>query len=116
LRLWEEGHFPPLLAVEVVSESRTGKDYSVLQDKYAASGVRELWMLDPTMCGPKALGGPFRIQVWKREPNGDFRRVYTGEGPAFSDAVGAWLFAVNKGSSFRIADNEAGTSSWTTPK
>ena len=116
LRLWEEGHFPPILAVEVVSRSRADKDYAASPEKYAACGVPELWVLDPKMCGPKARGGPFRIQIWKRGEDGGFRRVYAGEGPAFSDVLGAWLFAVDEGRSFRLADDEAGTSWWMTPE
>jgi hypothetical protein len=116
LKLWKAGHVPPILAVEVVSKSRADKDYAASPEKYAACNVRELWVLDPRMCGPKARGGPFRIQMWKRGEDGGFRRVYAGEGPAFSDVLGAWLFAVDEGRSFRIADDEAGTSWWTTPE
>ena len=115
LKLWKPGCFPPILAVEVVSKSRADKDYAASPEKYAACGVPELWVLDPKMCGPKARGGPFRIQVWRRGKEGDFKRVYEGEGPAFSEALSAWIFAVDEGRSFRIADDEAGTSWWMTP-
>ncbi|NUQ76712.1 MAG: Uma2 family endonuclease [Polyangiaceae bacterium] len=116
LKLWKPGCFPPILAVEVVSKSRADKDYAASPEKYAACGVPELWVLDPKMCGPKARGGPFRIQVWRRGKDGDFRRVYAGEGPAFSEVLRAWLFTVDEGRSFRIADDQAGTSWWMTPE
>lgn len=114
LRLWETGHFPPLVAVEIVSPTRADKDYVQSPAKYAANGAQELWVFDPNLAGPKALGGAARIQVWRREENGDFHRVYAGPGPAWSEAVKGWLFAVEEGQSLRIADDEAGTSWWMT--
>jgi Uma2 family endonuclease len=71
LQLWKEGHAPPLLAIEVVSASNASKDYRSAPYKYAASGTGELWILDPGLLGPKADGGPFRIQVWRREEQDD---------------------------------------------
>ena len=114
LRLWHTGHHAPLLAVEIVSPSRADKDYTQSPDKYAASGTQELWVFDPKLAGPRALGGPFRIQVWTRDGNGDFRRVYADKGPAWSEAVKGWLFAVDEGQSLRLAADEAGTSWWMT--
>lgn len=114
LCLWHTGHHAPLLAVEIVSASRADKDYAQSPDKYAANGTQELWVFDPKLAGPKALGGPFRIQVWSRDGNGDFRRIYADKGPAWSEAVKGWLFAVDEGRSLRIADDEAGTSWWMT--
>jgi Uma2 family endonuclease len=113
LRTWEEGHHPPLLAIEVVSGSNPTKDYVSSPEKYAASGTGELWVFDPQLAGPRAHGGPFRIQVWRRE--GDtFSRTYAGPGPAWSPAIGAWLFAVAEGGTLRIASDEAGTDWWMT--
>jgi Uma2 family endonuclease len=114
LRLWEAGHAAPLVAVEIVSPTRADKDYVQSPAKYAANGTQELWVFDPALAGSKALGGPHRIQVWKREDNGDFLRVYAGFGPAWSEAMKGWLFAVEEGQSLRIADDEAGTSWWMT--
>src|SRR5262245_38261495 len=42
LRLWEPGHLPPVLAIEIVSASRADKDYGQSPAKYAANGTREL--------------------------------------------------------------------------
>jgi hypothetical protein len=66
------------------------------------------------MAGPRDKGGPFRLQVWRRDEQGDFLRVYAGEGPARSEALDAWVFVVSEGSSLRIADDAAGTLWWKT--
>jgi Uma2 family endonuclease len=116
LRTWETGHAPPLLAVEVVSPSRPDKDYGSSPLKYAASATQELWVFDPNLAGPKTQGGPFRIQVWRRDEAGEFERVYTGAGPVYSRAIDAWVFAVEEGRSLAIADDEAGTRWWMTPE
>ncbi len=115
LRTWETGHFPPLLAVEVVSRSRPDKDYSSSPLKYAAAKVEELWIFDPELAGPKAQEGPFRIQVWRHENRG-FTRIYASEGPVHSRVLDAWVFAVDEGRSLAIADDEAGTEWWRTPE
>jgi Uma2 family endonuclease len=47
LCLWKEGHRPPVLAVEVVSENHPRKDYVSAPDRYAASGAEELWIFVP---------------------------------------------------------------------
>jgi Uma2 family endonuclease len=116
LRTWETGHAPPLLAVEIVSPTRPGKDYTSSPDKYAASGTRELWVFDPELAGPRAQKGPFRIQVWQRDDQDNFARVYAGEGPVYSKAINGWIFAVDDGRSLTIADDEAGTRWWMTPE
>ena len=114
LRLWEPGHRPPMLAVEIVSESRAGKDYTQSPDKYAANGTRELWVFDPKLAGPTSHGGPYRLQVWRRNEDGDFHRVYAGEGPVWSEAVQGFLHAVNDGSELALCDDEAGAHRWMT--
>jgi len=114
LRLWEPGHFPPLVALEIVSVSHPNKDYVDAPDKYAASGTRELWIFDPELVGPRVRGGPHRLQVWCRDDSGAFTRIYAGPGPVRSPAVGGWLFAVHEGRRLRIADDEQGTSWWMT--
>lgn len=111
---WKEGHAPPAIAIEVVSESRPRKDYVSAPERYAASGTRELWIFDPKLAGPSSHGGPHRIQVWRRSTEGSFDRVYAGDGPAWSVEAGAWLFAVDEGRRLRIADDREGTSWWST--
>jgi Uma2 family endonuclease len=113
-RTWLPGHAPPRLAIEVVSETNPHKDYVIAPDKYAASGTTELWIFDPLLAGPAAHGGPFRIQIWHRSDNGDFARVYAGDGPARSEALGAYLIATDEGRRLRIAADENATAFWLT--
>jgi Uma2 family endonuclease len=116
LCLWKKGHRPPMLAIEVVSEGNPRKDYASAPDRYAASGVEELWIFDPKLAGPTSYGGPFRIQLWRRGPGGELTRVYAGEGPARSPAVGGFLVVVDEGRRLRIAEDEALTTWWMTPE
>lgn len=109
---WQPGHHAPRLAIEIVS-SKPRKDYATVPEKCAAAGIEELWVFDPKLVGPKSGGGPFRIQVWRRE-NDQFLRVSAGPGPYLSPLLGAWLFAVNEGTRLRIADDHAGTRWWPT--
>jgi Uma2 family endonuclease len=116
LLLWKEGHHPPLLSIEVVSKSNPRKDYVTAPDRHAASGCKELWVFDPRLAGPKAHGGPHRIQIWREDEDGVFARVYAGPGPAFSPFLNAWLHAVDEGRKLRIADDREATSFWMTPE
>jgi Uma2 family endonuclease len=113
VRTWVDGHTPPLLAIEVVSESDPRKDYVVAPDKYAASGTKELWIFDPLLCGPISQGGPFRIQIWRREDEA-FTRVYAGDGPAYSPTIDAHLVVIDDGKKLRIARDAAATEFWLT--
>lgn len=109
LCLWKPGHVAPLLAIEVVSEGHPYKDYAEVQDKYAACGVRELWVLDPELHGPRSLGGPAPVQIWQRR-GGVLERVYSGDGPAVSPLLGAHVW----GSPVRITTDLAGAEPWLT--
>lgn len=71
-------------------------------------------MFDPELAGPRSLGGPFRLQLWTRDDEGGVARVYAGEGPVKSPAIGAFLIAVEEGTRLRIAHDLAGTSWWMT--
>jgi Uma2 family endonuclease len=114
LRVWEPGHAPPRLAVEIVSPSRAGKDYSESPEKYAVCGAEELWIFDPKLAGPRLGGGPYRLQLWRRDEDEGFTRVYAGEGPVFSPVMNGYLFAVDEGRSLRLADDREGTAWWRT--
>ena len=114
VRTWRPGHSPPVIAIEVVSENHPRKDYAIAPDKYAASGAGELWIFDPLLAGPAAHGGPHRLQLWTRRPDGDLARVYAGDGPVRSPALDAWLVPVDEGRRLRIADDEAATRLWMT--
>ena len=111
LRLWKPGHVAPPLSIEVVSDNHPYKDYVDVPERYAAFGARELVVFDPRLIGPKALGGPFAIQVWRRDA-GVFERQYAGPGPAFCETLGAWLLVVD--AMPEIADDRAGLQRWPT--
>jgi Uma2 family endonuclease len=113
---WEPGHHPPRVAVEVVSRSTAAKDYVTGPDQYAASGTAELWVFDPKRFGPRAHGGPFTLQLWRRDDAGTFRQVYRGPGPAQSPELGAWLVVTEGGTRLRLADDAEGTHLWPTPE
>jgi hypothetical protein len=98
--------------MEVVSQSEPRKDYAIAPDKYAASGAGELVVFDPLLSGPRTQGGPFRLQVWRRDEADTFVRVYAGDGPAHSAALGAYLVVGEEGRRLRFADDEAGTRLW----
>ncbi len=113
LRTWLPGHAPPRLAIEVVSVPSATKDYAIAPDKYAASGTEELWIFDPELAGPRAYGGPVRLQVW-RLTEGSFVREYAGEGPAWSSALGAWAVVTDGGKKLRVAARADGADPWPT--
>ncbi|MEZ4219317.1 MAG: Uma2 family endonuclease [Polyangiaceae bacterium] len=106
---WKPGHVVPRLAIEVVSKHHPYKDYRDLHERYGASGVGELWVLDPEGHGPKSLGGPVPIQQWVRRDR-IFERVHFGAGPIYSEAIGAWLWA----DPIRITDDGEGHRAWLT--
>ncbi|MCC7540776.1 MAG: Uma2 family endonuclease, partial [Deltaproteobacteria bacterium] len=114
LRTWLKGHRAPRVAVEVVSEATAAEDYGVKPAKYAASGTRELWIFDPLRVGPLQNGGPFVLQVWRRDRRGALRRVFAGDGPARSTELGAWLVVTDGGLRLRIAEDEEGRGLWPT--
>lgn len=110
---WEHGHHPPRVAVEMVSKSTAAKDYVTGPDQYAASGTAELWVFDPHRYGPKVHGGPFALQVWRRDESGDFRQIYRGDGPCWSPEMSAWL-VVHDGVRLRLADDRDALHLWPT--
>jgi Uma2 family endonuclease len=114
VRTWLPEHAPPLVAIEVVSETNPHKDYVVAPDKYAASGTRELWIFDPLLAGPNSQGGPFRLQIWQRDEQGRFVRSYAGDGPGYSQALSAHLVTVDGGRKLRLAEDASGTQLWLT--
>lgn len=111
---WKRGHVAPRVAVEVVSETTAEKDYAEGPEKYAASGTGELWVFDPLEAGPSLRGGPFVLQVWRRDAEGRFRRVYAGAGPVWSEALGGWLVVTDGGRRLRVAEDEEGRHLWPT--
>jgi hypothetical protein len=111
LRSWKPEHPPPRLCFEIVSKNHPHKDYTAIQDRYAAIGAEELIVFDPLLVGPLALGGPVPLQHWKRD-GALFERVAFGDGPVYSSVLCAWILA--KGPQLVIADDRAGSQPWLT--
>ena len=112
LRLWEPGRVPPRLAIEVVSSSLPHKDYGSIQERYAAMGVEELVVFDPLLHGPRSLGGPVPLQLWRRDATRAFERVQFGAEPVHSEVLDAWLIA--DGRDLNISNDRRGTQRWLT--
>lgn len=108
---WKPGHHPPRIAVEIVSETDSKKDYEDAPAKYAMSGTSELWVFDPEKRGPKReRGAPFTLQVWRRDAEGGFVRAYAGPGPTRSEELDAWLHPSEL--LLHIADDAEGVQRW----
>jgi hypothetical protein len=114
LKLWEPGHVAPALCFEVVSRNHPYKDYASGHERYAAMGTQELVVFDPLLSGPRSLGGPVSLQVWRRDASGSFERVYFGPGPFRSEVLDAWL--IPSGPLLQIATDRAGEQRWLTPE
>lgn len=71
-------------------------------------------IFDPLLVGPKAFGGPRRLHVWRRVNGSHFSRVAEGEGPFFSEFLGAHLVTIEEGRRLRIAENADGSDLWPT--
>jgi Uma2 family endonuclease len=110
LRLWQEGHHAPPLCFEIVSANHPHKDYVDIQDRYADMGTHEFVVFDPMLAGPKALGGPVLLQVWRRDATGVLERAHFGNEPAFCEFLGAWLQP--QGRLLQISDDRAGQRIW----
>lgn len=113
LLTWRPGHNVPLVALEVVSPNNPAKDYEIAPERYADLGVRELWIFDPDLEGPRAGGGPYRLQVWRTEGE-NFERVHAGDGPFRSQALGAWLVLTQERRMLRLAEDPFGQRLWPT--
>jgi hypothetical protein len=108
--LWKPGHVVPTLCFEIVSANHPYKDYAAIQDRYAAMGTHELIVFDPLLAGPKALGGPVPLQLWRRDDTRSFDRIHFGSGPVHSEVLDAWVIA--EGKSLAIAADRAGRHRW----
>jgi hypothetical protein len=111
-KLWEPGRVPPRLAIEVVSSSHPYKDYGAIQERYAAMGAEELLVFDPLLQGPRSLGGPVALQLWRRDAALAFERLHFGSEPVYSLVLDAWFIA--EGRVLHIADDRKGTRRWLT--
>jgi len=108
--LWKPEHVPPSLCFEVVSKNHPHKDYREIQERYAALGTHELIVFDPMLYGPKSLGGPVPLQLWRRDADRSFDRVHFGAEPVYSEVLGAWV--IPAGLLLHIANDRAGKDRW----
>jgi Uma2 family endonuclease len=97
---WLPGHRPPRWAMEIVSDD-VRKDYEEAPPKYAQLGARELCIFDPE-AAVSPRGGRIPLQIYRRDEDGAFVRVYTGGGPALSEELGAFLVVVRDGPTARL--------------
>ncbi len=116
LRVWEPGHQPPKLAIEIVSETNAAKDYDEGPLRLGRLGAEELWIFDPELHGPSNDGGPFVLQIWRRSATGpgQMEPVHKGDAPAFSPVLNAWVVTAEGGRRLRIADDAQGLQLWPT--
>lgn len=112
IRTWQSGHYPPRLAIEIVSHDRPKKDYRDSPHKHGLLGTKELWVFDPELCGYTFDQAPVLLQVFKRAKNRKLRQVHAGEGPFRSDALDAWVRVV--GGELVISDDLEGQQPWLT--
>lgn len=75
-------------------------------------GAPELLVFDPLLQGPRSLGGPVPLQLWRRDATGTLERVHFGDQPVHSNALDAWLIA--EPPRLVIAHDRAGTKPWLT--
>nr|MCU0654669.1 Uma2 family endonuclease [Polyangiaceae bacterium] len=82
----------PVFVVEVVSPSNWSKDYQHAPEKYAMLGVEELLLCDPlALEGKSSAPEPYLLQLYRKVSGGKLKRMYAGEGPVWSESVGAWF-------------------------
>jgi hypothetical protein len=112
MRLWD--HSSPRFAFEAVSPNHPYKDYAVVPEKCAVAGVTELCVFDPLLAGPRAQGGPWLLQLWRRAEDGGFERVYAGDGAARSEVLDAYLLPHKTERRLRIAGRADGAEPWLT--
>jgi Uma2 family endonuclease len=112
LCLWKPGHVVPRFCVEVVSGNHPYKDYTEIFERYASLGAPELLVFDPLLQGPRSLGGPVPLQLWRRDATGTLERVHFGDEPVHSNALDAWLIA--QPPRLVIAHDRRGTRPWLT--
>ncbi|UQA61134.1 Uma2 family endonuclease [Polyangium aurulentum] len=109
---WQPGHRPPRFAVEIVSDDWK-KDYEDNPPKYAQLGCRELVIFDPEAAlKPDRKGTRVPLQVYRRDEDGAFVKVYRGDGPVYCEQIGAHLATRREGATvrLRVARDGAGTS------
>lgn len=112
LKTWQNGHSPPILAIEIVSRSRPGKDYRYSPEKHDLLGTFELWVYDPNLYGYTDDQPPVFLQIFQRETNDVLVQRYAGSGPCRSDALEAWVMVID--GELIIANDREGKDRWPT--
>jgi len=112
LCLWKPGHHVPRFCVEVVSTTHPNKDYVDVPERYASLGVSELLIFDPLLQGPRKLGGPVPLQLWRRDEAGTLERVHFGAEPVYSNELDGWFIVSDR--QLLIAEDRAGSRPWQT--
>ncbi|MCS6898913.1 MAG: Uma2 family endonuclease, partial [Polyangiaceae bacterium] len=98
----------PVFVVEVVSASNWSKDYEHAPAKYAMLGVDELLLFDPLVLeGRSPASEPYLLQLYRKVSGGKLKRMYAGDGPVWSESVGAWFLV--KEEQLRVARDRQGT-------
>jgi hypothetical protein len=77
-------------------------------------GVAELVVFDPLLAGPRAQGGPWLLQLWRRASDGGFERVHQGSDAAWCATLGAFVVPDQDARRLRIAANADGSGRWLT--
>jgi Uma2 family endonuclease len=101
---WLPGHKPPRFALEVVSQDEWRKDYEQAPAKYAQLGAEELIIFDPRAAVRRELRSARRVplQLYARQADGTFLRLYAGDGPTRSSVLDAFLVVRVEGDSARL--------------
>src|SRR5262249_18235426 len=75
-------------------------------------GVEELIVFDPLLHGPRSLGGPVPLQLWRRDATMAFERIHFGFEPVYSQVLEAWCLAEDR--ELHISNDRRGTQRWLT--
>jgi Uma2 family endonuclease len=98
-KIWEEGGVVPSFVLEIASKDWE-KDYVEAPEKYAAIGVPEVVIFDPT---PRLRPEGFAWQVFRRVAGRPLRRVEVSQGDRVkSKALGCYLRSVGSGDALRL--------------
>jgi hypothetical protein len=71
-------------------------------------------VFDPLLAGPRAQGGPWLLQVWRRAPDGGFERVHQGNAAAWSSTLDAFVVPDQAARRLRVASDPDGGGRWLT--
>ena len=85
---------PPLLVLEVLSESTWRSDLGPKRDAYAAMGIAEYWLYDPEGHAPPTYADGVSFWGWRLDDTGNYvripRQAGKGEWPVYhSEVLGA---------------------------